>query len=68
MLTSGLSRAPFKWDCGGKPYEMEFVAGFMGIAQDEQSKALRPEIGWAVQDVEAVKAFQRTKEPEFEFV
>jgi hypothetical protein len=27
---------------------MEFLAGFVGIQQDYQSRCLRPEIGWAV--------------------
>jgi Domain of unknown function (DUF4419) len=62
-LSSGLSRVPFTWDCGDKTYDMEFAAGFMGITQDEHSKALRPEIGWAVQDVEDVKAFRDAQEP-----
>jgi hypothetical protein len=28
--------------------EMEFLAGFVGVAQDTRTLALRPEIGWAV--------------------
>lgn len=47
-VISGLSRAPFRWDVGSRVYNMDFVAGFVGIAQDAESKALRPEIGWAV--------------------
>jgi hypothetical protein len=31
---------------------MQFLAGFVGIKQDEESLALRPEIGWAVREVE----------------
>jgi hypothetical protein len=27
---------------------MEFIAGFVGVAQDARALALRPEIGWAV--------------------
>jgi len=27
---------------------MEFLGGFVGISQDSQTLALRPEIGWAV--------------------
>lgn len=29
---------------------MEFVTGFIGVHQDKDSLALRPEIGWAVID------------------
>ena len=34
---------------------MQFYAGFMAVSQDESSKALRPEIGWAVVDGEEIK-------------
>lgn len=37
---------------GGEPLEnvldMEFLSGFVGVSQDEQTLALRPEVGWAV--------------------
>ncbi len=55
---TGFSHVPFKWDQGVVTYEMEFVAGFIGMTQDKESKALRPEIGWAVQDMDALKAFR----------
>ncbi len=45
---SGLSFAPFTWECLEATYKMEFAAGFVGITQDPMTKALRPEIGWAV--------------------
>ncbi len=45
---SGISYTPFQWQCLQTAYQMEFVAGFMGITQDHDTKALRPEIGWAV--------------------
>jgi hypothetical protein len=30
---------------------MEFLGGFVGVAQDPATLALRPEIGWAVREV-----------------
>ncbi|MGO8673187.1 MAG: DUF4419 domain-containing protein [Capsulimonadaceae bacterium] len=47
---TGLSSAPFTWDNGSRTFEMEFVAGFVGVAQDEETLTLRPHIGWAVRD------------------
>jgi len=32
---------------------MEFVAGFVGLSQNEETKALRPEIGWFVGESKA---------------
>ena len=49
-LPGGLSIAPFRWDYDGTNFDMEFLAGFVGIAQDAESLTLRPEIGWAVRD------------------
>jgi hypothetical protein len=42
------AKAPFLWKYLGTDYEMEFVGGLMGIAQDSTTLSLRPEIGWAV--------------------
>jgi hypothetical protein len=42
------AKAPFLWKYLGTDYEMEFVGGLMGIAQDPTTLSLRPEIGWAV--------------------
>jgi hypothetical protein len=47
---SGLARAPFRWEHLGDSYEMEFLAGFIGVRQDAQTLSLRPEIGWAVHE------------------
>lgn len=47
-LGTGLSLAPFKWRFPDRTFDMQFVAGFLGITQDHDTKALRPEIGWAV--------------------
>jgi hypothetical protein len=54
-LSSGLSQAPVTLDTGTQQHNLEFVAGFIGIAQDSDSKALRPEIGWAILDVSDAK-------------
>lgn len=39
-----------------KSYKMEFWAGFMGMRQDKDTYALRPEIGWAVVNKEKFNA------------
>jgi hypothetical protein len=41
----GLSKAPFRWRYLGKPFDMEFLGGFVGVAQDPETSTLRPEIG-----------------------
>ncbi|RLT10463.1 MAG: DUF4419 domain-containing protein [Planctomycetota bacterium] len=51
---SGLARAPFVWEYLGKNFDMEFLGGFVGVAQDSATLALRPEIGWAIRDVTSV--------------
>jgi hypothetical protein len=50
---SGLSTAPFKWKALHVEFAMEFVAGFVGVSQDEKTLAVRPAIGWAVRDAPA---------------
>ena len=45
---SGLSRAPFTWHYLVTDFKMDFIGGFVGVKQDPQSLALRPEMGWAV--------------------
>jgi hypothetical protein len=44
----GLSKVPFRWEYLGRFFDMEFLAGFVGVAQDPETLGLRPEIGWAV--------------------
>ncbi|WP_437625492.1 DUF4419 domain-containing protein [Sorangium sp. So ce1151] len=48
MIPSGISTAPFLWRYLGSELDMEFLAGFVGVAQDRRGLALRPAIGWAV--------------------
>jgi hypothetical protein len=50
---AGLSKAPFRWEYRDKSFDMEFLGGFVGVAQDSESLALRPEIGWAVREAPA---------------
>ena len=50
QLPRHLSRVPFVWDYYATMYPMEVLAGFVGVAQDPGTLALRPEIGWAVRD------------------
>ena len=50
---SGLSKADFilynnKKCCYTKKLNMQLIAGFVGITQDKKTKALIPQIGWAV--------------------
>jgi hypothetical protein len=49
-LPSGLSRADMLYDDFGTQYQMELIAGFVGIKQDPLTNSLRPEISWAVID------------------
>ena len=49
-LPSGLSKAPFRWHYLDRPFDMEFLGGFLGVAQDQETLTLRPEVGWAARD------------------
>ena len=50
QFNNGLSKADFIWNYSRTKYEMEFLAGFIGIKQDLNTLTLRPEIGWLVKD------------------
>lgn len=52
-LPSGLSKAPFSWNYFDRSFDMEFLGGFVGVAQDQETLTLRPEIGWAVREATA---------------
>jgi len=54
-LPQGLSRAPFLWEYLSSVYNMEFLGGFVGVAQNSETLALRPEIGWAVREAPAAE-------------
>lgn len=46
--TTGCSEVEFIWEYLGEDMPMRLRAGFMGIAQDDASKTLRPAIAWQV--------------------
>jgi hypothetical protein len=43
----GLSRVPVKFMLPNKKYNLELVAGFLGVCQSEDGE-LKPELGWAL--------------------
>lgn len=55
-VPSGMAKAPFTWQERrpngdlDRRWNMELLAGFVGVAQDATSLRLRPEIGWAVRE------------------
>lgn len=50
QFPGGMSKAPFRWEYLDRTYRMEFLGGFVGVGQDAETLALRPEIGWAVRE------------------
>lgn len=56
VLPPALSVAPFTWKYLGQELPREFVAGFVGVAQDPDTLAVRPEIGWAVRERQGTDA------------
>jgi hypothetical protein len=52
---SGLSKAPFRWNYLERSFDMEFLGGFVGVAQDHETLTLRPEIGWAVREASGAR-------------
>jgi len=49
-LPIGMSKAPFSWDYLNRSFDMEFLGGFVGVSQDRETLAVKPEIGWAVRE------------------
>jgi hypothetical protein len=49
-LPSGISIAPFRWDYLKQSFNMQFLGGFVGVSQDKDTLAVKPEIGWAVRE------------------
>ena len=47
---SSMAKADFYWIYQGLEFQMEFLAGFVGVKQDKETLELRPEIGWAIRD------------------
>lgn len=46
----GMTRVPWKWNYYGEMIDMEFLGGFVGIAQDPETFAVRPALAWAVRN------------------
>ncbi len=61
---SGLAKAPFRWFYYKLEFDMEFLGGFVGVQQDQDDLTLRPEIGWAVRDAQAVALGYNYDDPE----
>lgn len=49
-FVSGRSMAPFEWVFPGQKFDYEFIGGFVGIKQDNETMALTPKIGWAIRE------------------
>jgi hypothetical protein len=54
-LPSGLCMAPFRWHYLKRLFDMEFLGGFVGVSQDKETLAVKPEIGWAVREAPAAR-------------
>ena len=52
-LQSELQEIPFILNIiGQESYNCEFLAGFVGLSQDEETKSVKPEIGWFIRTAE----------------
>jgi hypothetical protein len=58
---TGVAKAPFVWNYLDQEYEMELLGGFVGVAQDAGTLALRPEIGWVVRDIALIRSLEATE-------
>ena len=54
-LPGGMSRAPFRWEHLDRTFDMEFLGGFVGVRQEKETLAVKPEIGWAVREAPATE-------------
>ena len=63
-LPRGITAAPFVWEYLFDRIKMEFLGGFVGVEQNPNTLALRPEIGWAVCDSNAVSLVAKPDAPE----
>ncbi len=48
MFPNGISQASFTLNTLQRESQLELVAGFIGVAQNQQTGCLHPEIGWGV--------------------
>jgi hypothetical protein len=55
------AKAPFLWKYFETYFEMEFVGGLIGVAQDPATLGLRPEIGWAILDKQRIAQVEAEK-------
>jgi hypothetical protein len=49
---TGVATVPVTWRLPGDKVDLLACGGFIGVAQDEATRALRPVLGWAMQDGE----------------
>lgn len=49
-----IAQVPVGWNYNGVRFKMEFEAGIVGASQDPITRAIQPEIGWAIADVTEV--------------
>jgi hypothetical protein len=54
-LPNGISTAPFRWEHFDQSFDMELLGGFVGVSQDKETLAVKPEIGWAVREAPATE-------------
>lgn len=47
-IPPSVSDVPFIWNYYGEEHPYRFIGGLFAISQDKETKALRPEFGWAV--------------------
>jgi hypothetical protein len=62
QIPNGISKTDFIWNYLGTEFDMQFLAGFIGISQDKETKTLRPEIGWAIRTGESAKKHEEKEE------
>jgi hypothetical protein len=55
-LPQGLCSVPFVWEYYLQRIQMEFLGGFIGVEQNPDTMALRPAVGWAVCDSDAISS------------
>lgn len=58
VLPPSLSMVPFLWEYHGKALKYELLAGIIGYEQDQDTLALRPQMGWAVRSAEQARQKQ----------
>ena len=46
----GFAVAPVVWEYFGVDFDMEFIAGIVGVKQDTKTCALEPVVGWVIID------------------